>query len=100
METRTDVLPSQADQKLQQEFNEWAAAGRGDAMEDHHSDITDQTLDLMNVQPHDRVLDLGCGTGWATRRLARLVPQGEAVGIDVADEMLRRAEQSSAGFKN
>ena len=100
METRTDVLSSQADQKLQQEFNEWAAAGRGDAMEDHHSDITEQTLAVMNLQPQDRVLDLGCGTGWATRRLARLVPQGEAVGIDVADEMLRRAEQSSTGFKN
>ena len=100
MEPNADVLPSQADQKLQQEFNEWAAAGRGDAMEDHHSDITDQTLELMDLQPSDRVLDLGCGTGWASRRLARMVPQGEVVGIDVADEMLRRAEQASSGFKN
>jgi ubiquinone/menaquinone biosynthesis C-methylase UbiE len=100
MEPNADVLPSQADQKLQQEFNEWAAAGRGDAMEDHHSDITDQTLELMDFQPSDRVLDLGCGTGWASRRMARMVPQGEVVGIDVADEMLRRAEQTSSGFKN
>ena len=100
MEPNADVLPSQADQKLQQEFNEWAAAGRGDAMEDHHSDITDQTLALMDFRPSDRVLDLGCGTGWASRRIARMVPQGEVVGIDVADEMLRRAEQTSSGFKN
>jgi len=69
-------------------------------MEDHHSDITDQTLELMDFQPSDRVLDLGCGTGWASRRMARMVPQGEVVGIDVADEMLRRAEQTSSGFKN
>jgi len=94
------VLPSQADRKLQQEFNEWAAAGRGDAMEDHHSDITDQTLGLMDFKPTDRVLDLGCGTGWASRRLARMVPEGEVVGIDVADEMLRRAEQASSGIAN
>ena len=100
MDTKVDVLPSQADRKLQQEFNEWAAAGRGDAMEDHHSDITDQTLALMNFKPTDRVLDLGCGTGWASRRLARLVPEGEVVGIDVADEMLRRAEQASSGIAN
>jgi len=100
MDTKVDVLPSQADRKLQQEFNEWAAAGRGDAMEDHHSDITDQTLALMNFKPTDRVLDLGCGTGWASRRLARLVPAGEVVGIDVADEMLRRAEQASSGIAN
>jgi len=100
MQPNADVLPSQADQKLQQEFNEWAAAGRGDAMEDHHSDITDQTLELMELRPSDRVLDLGCGTGWASRRMARMVPQGEVVGIDVADEMLRRAEQASSGFRN
>ncbi|HEU5412682.1 MAG TPA: class I SAM-dependent methyltransferase [Candidatus Angelobacter sp.] len=100
MDTKADVLPSRADRKLQQEFNEWAAAGRGDAMEDHHSDITDQTLALMNFKPTDRVLDLGCGTGWASRRMARVVPQGEVVGIDVADEMLRRAEQASSGVPN
>jgi len=46
------------------------------------------------------VLDLGCGTGWASRRLARIVTSGEVVGLDVADEMLRRAEQTSAGISN
>jgi ubiquinone/menaquinone biosynthesis C-methylase UbiE len=100
METKADALPSQADQKIQQEFNQWAAAGRGDEMEDHHSDITDQTLALMNIQPNDRILDLGCGTGWASRRMARVAIAGEIVGLDVADEMLRRAEQTSSSFKN
>lgn len=100
MQSKAEVLNSPADQKLQQEFNQWAAAGRGDAMEDHHSDITDQTLDVMDLQPGDRVLDLGCGTGWASRRMARVVTAGEVVGIDVADEMLRRAEQASSGISN
>ncbi|HEX2328055.1 MAG TPA: class I SAM-dependent methyltransferase [Candidatus Angelobacter sp.] len=100
MDTKVDVLPSQADQKLQQEFNQWAAAGRGDEMEDHHSDITEQTLALMDLQPNDRVLDLGCGTGWASRRMAKVVTGGEVVGIDVADEMLRRAENASQGSNN
>jgi len=98
METKADVLQSQADRKLQEEFNQWASAGRGDEMEDHHSDITEQTLALMELEPGDRVLDLGCGTGWASRRLARVA--GEVVGLDVADEMLRRAEQASSGFGN
>ena len=100
METKVDVLPSQADQKLQQEFNQWAAAGRGDEMEDHHSDITDQTLAVMKIVPGDRILDLGCGTGWASRRMSRMATAGEVVGLDVADEMLRRAEESSAGVAN
>ncbi len=100
MTTRADAIQSQADQKLQQEFNQWAAAGRGDEMEDHHSDITEQTLALMDIQPADRILDLGCGTGWASRRMAKLATSGEVIGLDVADEMLRRAEQASAAFKN
>src|ERR1700760_2240732 len=100
METKVDTLPSQADQKIQQEFNQWAAAGRGDEMEDHHSDITNQTLDVMHIEPTDRILDLGCGTGWASRRMARQATNGEIVGLDVADEILRRAEQTSTEFKN
>ena len=70
MDTKVDPLSSSADHKLQLEFNQWAAAGRGDEMEDHHSDITSQTLALMDIQPEDRILDLGCGTGWASRRTA------------------------------
>jgi ubiquinone/menaquinone biosynthesis C-methylase UbiE len=100
MDALHDAVQAPADKKLQQEFNQWAAAGRGDEMESHHSDITEQTLALMGLQPADRVLDLGCGTGWASRRMARAVTSGEVVGLDVADEMLRRAEQASAFFKN
>jgi ubiquinone/menaquinone biosynthesis C-methylase UbiE len=100
MPTRDEVVQSEADKKIQQEINQWAQAGRGDEMEDHHSDITDQTIALMDLKPADCVLDLGCGTGWASRRLARIVTAGEVVGVDVADEMLRRAEQTSATFGN
>lgn len=98
METKVEALPSPADQKLQQEFNQWAVAGRGDEMEDHHSDITNQTLELMEIGPGDRILDLGCGTGWASRRMALMA--GEVVGLDVADEMLHRARETSAGVPN
>jgi ubiquinone/menaquinone biosynthesis C-methylase UbiE len=100
MDSKVDLHSSEADKKLQLEFNQWAAAGRGDEMESHHSDITEQTLALMDIQPGDRILDLGCGTGWASRRMARLATTGEVVGLDVADEMLRRAEQSSSAFRN
>src|SRR2546423_1467748 len=100
METKYQAIHTEADQKLQTEFNQWASAGRGDEMESHHSDITDQTLALMDLQPADRVLDLGCGTGWASRRMARIVTAGEVVGLDVADEMLNHARQASEGIHN
>ena len=61
------------DQILREEFNRWAEAGRGEEMERHHLDITEKTIRLMDLRAGERVLDLGCGAGWATRLLARMV---------------------------
>jgi len=51
------------------------------------------------------VLDLGCGSGWASRLLARLVADGpegfgQVVGLDISDEMVRQARASSKDFDN
>jgi ubiquinone/menaquinone biosynthesis C-methylase UbiE len=90
------------DDKLQQEFNRWADEGRGEDMERHHISIAEQTVRLMDLQSGDHVLDLGCGAGWATRLLARLVDgeQGKVVGLDISDEMIRRARAASRDFEN
>src|SRR5947208_4581908 len=94
------VVGKIADQQLQQEFNRWAAEGRGEEMERHHLPITAPVLDLMQLRPSDRVLDLGCGAGWATRLLAARAPQGKVIGVDISDEMIARARRSSEGFSN
>ena len=99
-------VTKQADEKLRLEFNEWAAAGRGEEMEAHHISIAEQTIKRMKLQPGERVLDLGCGAGWATRILARAVEgrrgeqEGHAIGIDVADEMISRARAGAADVDN
>src|SRR6185312_7405139 len=94
-----------SDQNLQQELNRWAQAGEGEKMRNHHLDITEKTVRLMDLHPGERVLDLGCGSGWATRMLARLVgdgPQGfgQVVGLDISDEMIRQARADSREFEN
>ena len=75
------------DERLQLEFNRWAQDGEGPKMENHHLDITEKTLRRMDLQPGERVLDLGCGSGWATRLLARVVGEGfgDEVGPTVAE---------------
>jgi ubiquinone/menaquinone biosynthesis C-methylase UbiE len=93
------------DEKLQHEFNQWAQAGEGEKMENHHLNITEKTLRLMDLRPGERVLDLGCGSGWATRLLSRLVGEGpegfgQVVGLDVSDEMIRQARAASKDFEN
>lgn len=46
-----------------------------------------------------RILDLGCGTGEITRRLAELYPQAEVTGIDILDSNLAFARRDNAGFE-
>ena len=97
--------PLTPDERLKLEFNRWAAAGEGEKMERHHLDITEKALRLMDLRPGERVLDLGCGSGWATRLIARLVSDGpegfgQVVGVDVSDEMVRQARTASKDFEN
>ncbi len=93
------------EERLQNEFNRWAEEGRGEQMEQHHLYITEQAVRLMDLCPGERVLDLGCGAGWGTRLLARLVGDGprghgQVVGLDISDEMIRRARTASREFEN
>ncbi len=80
---------------MREEFNRWAEAGRGEGMERDHRRIAEQTLALMNLRPDENVLDVGCGVGWLCRLIAERVPEGRVVGMDVSDEMVRRARQAS-----
>ncbi len=52
----------------------------------------DDLLALVNVRGGLRVIDLGCGTGELTARLADALPGSDVVGIDNSQEMLSRAE--------
>lgn len=85
---------------LREEFNRWAEAGRGEGMEQDHLPITLPVLEKMRLHTADNVLDVGCGAGWLSRRLAKLVPQGRIVGMDVSDEMIRHARRASVDFEN
>ena len=101
----TTITP---DEKLQLEFNRWAEEGRGEEMERHHLPITEPVVRMMALKPGDRVLDLGCGAGWATRLLARIVAaeksnahnDGLVLGVDISDEMIRRATENSRDLSN
>jgi SAM-dependent methyltransferase len=48
------------------------------------------------VQPTDRVLDVGCGTGDTTRAAARRATDGDALGVDLSRAMLERARERAA----
>ena len=45
------------------------------------------------VQPHDHVLDIGCGSGQTTREAARLARAGSALGVDISASAIERARE-------
>jgi ubiquinone/menaquinone biosynthesis C-methylase UbiE len=60
-------------------------------------------LSIFPPQPGQRVLDIGCGFGDTTQRIAGMVgPEGEAVGVDAAPKFIEesRADAAAAGVSN
>ena len=88
------------DERLRLEFNDWARAGRGAGMEKGHRPIGEQAIELMSISPEAQALDVGCGSGWATRLMAEQARGGRVVGIDISDEMIQLAQETSRSFSN
>jgi ubiquinone/menaquinone biosynthesis C-methylase UbiE len=53
-------------------------------------------VSLLDVQPDDRVLEIGCGPGLAILGLSRIAHEGYVCGIDHSELMLWRAKRLNA----
>ena len=62
--------------------------------------FTSVVLPRMVVGPGDRILDIGCGDGWACRAVAALATLGMVVGIDSSGDAIREARRLSIDFDN
>lgn len=61
------------------------------------SEAARDMIDLLDPQPGERILDLGCGTGHLT---AEIADQGaDVVGLDNAEDMLREARELHPGLE-
>ena len=47
-----------------------------------------RAIELMQLKPTDVVADIGAGTGYFSFRMARKVPQGKVLAVDIQPEML------------
>jgi trans-aconitate methyltransferase len=62
----------------------------------HHRTYDDWFLDHHAPQPHDRVVDAGCGSGEFTARLASLAPHGHVIGVEPDASMFASAIRQEA----
>ena len=94
------ALETNSGDLLREEFNRWAEAGRGEGMEQEHLPIVLPLLARMRLAPDENVLDVGCGAGWLAALLAEQLPEGRVVGMDISDEMVRRARRRNDEIEN
>ena len=66
-----------------------------------YSKFIKAAIEKMNIQPDDRILDLGCGTGRnACLMRAHLADSGHITGMDISDEMGDQFKSNCAAYNN
>jgi SAM-dependent methyltransferase len=58
-----------------------------------HRNINDETLELLEIAPTDRVLEVGSGPGWGLSKAAQRAKQGRVTGLDVSEVMIAMARR-------
>jgi len=54
------------------------------------------TLEILDIQPDDKVLEIGFGTGLGIQKAAELASRGWVAGIDLSRTMVQEAEKLNA----
>jgi len=76
----------------------WKGAGWLIRAEREREESASQMLKELGLKPGMNVCDLGCGNGFHTLEMARLVGEtGEVVGVDIQPEMLEMLKKRALG---
>jgi trans-aconitate methyltransferase len=62
----------------------------------HQKEWGNRLIEELNISGAERILDLGCGDGTLTARLAELVPRGHVIGTDASSGMIDAAAMHRA----
>jgi ubiquinone/menaquinone biosynthesis C-methylase UbiE len=63
----------------------------GEKMVRQHKTETNWSLEIMNIQKGDRILELGCGAGYAIKLISEKDLAEEIVGLDISPTIIRSA---------
>ena len=74
-------------------FGEWARLGKDEGMESGHSPSVEEMISAVIGRTPEKfaAIDIGCGNGWAVRRLASLPGCHRSSGVDGSEQMVKKA---------
>lgn len=55
-------------------------------------------ISVLDIEPSDRVLEIGCGVGFAVSLIAPLLEKGTITAIDKSDSMVQKATERNRAF--
>jgi ubiquinone/menaquinone biosynthesis C-methylase UbiE len=55
-------------------------------------------VERLDIQPHDRVLEIGCGHGVAATFVCELLADGHLTGVDRSPKMVEAAARRNAAY--
>jgi len=92
--------------EIQKEFSTWAedygkikySFWEGDLSKEH-LEAQYEAIRLLHPKKGDNILDVGCGVGWASIKLATKINPGIAYGIDITKEMIDQSKKHAQKLK-
>ena len=79
-------------------FNEWALSGKDKGMEKNHEAAVKEMLSYLirGQEVPFSFIDAGCGNGWVVRKMKDHPLCEKAIGVDGAEDMIRKANANDA----
>ena len=70
-----------------------------------HSKYCKNILKEIPLTVDGKVIEIGCGSGWLSRKISKVVTKGEEVGIDISEKSIDKTKQvtekdKSSDYKN
>lgn len=76
-------------------FDRWARTYDRSRISSWFQYTQELTIRSLDLKPDSWVLDVGCGTGYATRRIVAVASHGRACGVDISSAMVDAARRGT-----
>ena len=76
-------------------FNEWAKTGKDKGMEIGHNNSVEFMIKLIKrYKPEANLgIDIGCGNGWAVKKMKKELNYDKIIGVDGSEKMIKKAKK-------